>query len=367
MKVPYYAPERQLASIQQELEISILSAFRSGDYIYSPIADAFEEKLADYCGAKYAITVASGTDALILALIAAGVKPGDEVITSAFSFFSTVGAITWVGAVPTFVDVDDRTFNLDARQLENVITLRTKAIVPVHLYGQMADMNLICAIGSKHRLVIIEDAAQAIGSTHCELKAGSVGTMGCLSFNPSKILSGFGNGGAILTSDRRLRHELRLLRNYGLEGYFQHSRIGINSRLSSLQAAAMMVELDVLDEWIESRNTIAHQYDLLLNSVNQVHVPYIDDGKRHVYHKYTIIAEQRDNLKSFLEARGIETHIYYPIPLQHQPCFSHLTSTKAHLPKTDEISKKVLSLPIFPGLTQTEVNYICEMIFEFYA
>jgi dTDP-4-amino-4,6-dideoxygalactose transaminase len=367
MKIPFSDLARQESTIQNAIEPAVVEALRSGEYIYSPIVESFEEELAAYCDVRYAISVASGTDALILGLIGAGIRPGDEVITPAFTFFSTAGAIVHAGATPIFVDVEGDNFNIDVAQVHSGITHKTRALITVHLYGQMAGMTRVSEVARSHDLLVIEDAAQAIGATYRGAKAGSFGLIGCLSFNYSKNLGTYGNGGAVLTNDTGLARELRTLRNYGLEGYFHHTRIGFNSRLSALQAAALRVKLKVIDEWNCTRNEIAVYYNQLLKDIDGVVIPTVGDERAHVYHKYTILAENREELKLFLAHRGIEAKVFYPEPLHQQPCFSQFHSAQVHLPVSERLAKQVLSLPLYPGLTDTEVDYVASCIHEFYA
>jgi dTDP-4-amino-4,6-dideoxygalactose transaminase len=310
--------------------------------------------------------VASGTDALLLSLRAIGVGPGDEVVTPTFTFFATAGVISRLGARPIFVDIDPRTFNIDPGCLADAITKKTKAVMPVHLYGQIADMDDIMAVAEKHNLPVIEDAAQAIGATYRDKKAGSFGKTACFSFFPSKNLGAYGDAGFVITDDEDLADLIRRLRVHGAKPKYYHSMIGYNSRLDTIQAAILMVKLKYLPAWHEARRERAARYDRLLEDLGQITTPLVREHNYHIYHQYTVIAEDRDGLKDFLKSREIGIDTYYPLPLHLQDCYSDLGYRKGDLPVSESLSKKVISLPIFPELTDEEQDFVVESIKEYY-
>lgn len=366
MKIPPLDLKRQYAVIKDEIDSAIQNVLNHGGFILGPEVKELEPKLAEYCGSKYGIGVASGTDALLLSLMAAGIKPGDEVVTSTFTFFATGGVISRLGAKPVFVDIDPDTFNIDPSQLEKAITPVTKAIIPVHLYGQVAEMDEIMSIAKKHGVVVIEDAAQAIGALYKEKKAGSFGSMGCFSFYPTKNLGGYGDGGFITTDDDELADLLRRLRIHGARPKYFHAMVGVNSRLDSLQAAVLLVKLKHLPDWHEARRARARIYDDLLKGIGEVKTPFVRDYNYHIYHQYTILAEKRDELKEHLKSKEIGCEIYYPLPMHLQECFRDLGYKKGDMPVAEKASEKALSIPIFPELTGEEQRYIADTIREFY-
>ncbi|UCE66939.1 MAG: DegT/DnrJ/EryC1/StrS family aminotransferase [Candidatus Zixiibacteriota bacterium] len=366
MKIPPLDLKRQYASIKNEIDSAIQNVLNHGGFVLGPEVKELESKLAEYCNTKNGVGVASGTDALLLSLMVAGIKPGDEVITSTFTFFATAGVISRLGAKPVFVDIDPDTFNIDPELIEKAVTPKTRAIIPVHLYGQSAEMDEIVAAAKKHDIPIIEDAAQAVGSTYKGKKAGSFGLTGCFSFYPTKNLGGYGDGGFISTDDDETADLLRRLRLHGARPKYFHSIIGINSRLDSMQAAALLVKLKHLPEWHEARRTRARHYDNLLSDIDQVKTPFVRDYNYHIYHQYTILAEKRDALKEYLKSKDIGCEIYYPVPMHLQECFKYLGYAKGSMPAAEKASEMALSLPIFPELTDREQDYIAETIKEFY-
>lgn len=366
MKIPPIDLKRQYAAIKSEIDSAILGVLNHGGFVLGPEVKELEPKLAEYCGAKHGIGVASGTDALLLSLMAIGVRPGDEVITSTFTFFATAGVISRLGAKPVFVDIDADTFNINTDLIEKAISPKTKAIIPVHLYGQIAEMDVIMSIAEKHSIPIIEDAAQAVGSLYKKKKAGSFGLTGCFSFYPTKNLGGYGDGGFITTSDDDLADLLRRLRVHGARPKYFHSLIGINSRLDSMQAAALLVKLKHLPDWHEARISRADIYNKQLAEINQVKTPFVHEYNYHIYHQYTLLAEERDALKEFLKTNGVICEIYYPCPMHLQECYKDLGYKEGDMPVAEEASKKAISLPIFPELREEEQLYIIEKIREFY-
>jgi dTDP-4-amino-4,6-dideoxygalactose transaminase len=366
MKIPPLDLKRQYALIKDEIDSAIQNVLNHGGFVLGPEVKELESKLAEYCGAKQGIGVASGTDALLLSLMAAGISSGDEVITSTFTFFATAGVVSRLGAKPVFVDIDPDTFNIDPALIERAITSKTRVIIPVHLYGQIADMDEITSVAKRHGIPIIEDAAQAIGSTYKGKKAGSFGLTGCFSFYPTKNLGGYGDGGFITTDDDNIADLLRRLRIHGARPKYFHSLVGINSRLDSMQAATLLVKLKHLPEWHEARRARAENYDKLLSDIDGVKTPFVHEYNYHIYHQYTILAERRDDLREYLKSREIGCEIYYPLPMHLQECYRELGYKKGDMPAAEKASDMALSIPIFPELTADEQDYIAGSIAEFY-
>jgi dTDP-4-amino-4,6-dideoxygalactose transaminase len=366
MKIPPLDLKRQYAVIKDEIDSAIQNVLNHGGFVLGPEVKELESRLAEYCGSKHGIGVASGTDALLLSLMAAGIKSGDEVVTSTFTFFATAGVISRLGARPVFVDIDPDTFNIDPGRLEKAITSRTKAIIPVHLYGQAAEMDEIMNIAEKHGTAVIEDAAQAVGALYKNKKAGSFGTTGCFSFYPTKNLGGYGDGGFITTDDDGLADLLGRLRLHGARPKYFHAMVGVNSRLDSLQAAVLLVKLKHLPDWHEARRARAKIYDDLLKDIEGVKTPVVRDYNYHIYHQYTILAEKRDELKEHLKTKNIGCEIYYPLPMHLQECFRDLGYRKGDMPRAERAAEMALSIPIFPELTGEEQAYIAESIRAFY-
>jgi len=333
-------------------------------FIGGPEVTGLEEEVARYSQTPHAVACASGTDALLLSLWALGVGPGDEVVTSAYSFFASAGTISNNGATPVFVDIDPRTYNLDVHKLEAAITPRTKAIAPVHLFGQCADMTAIKAIAERHKVWIIEDAAQAIGSEWEGKRAGSMGDFGCFSFFPSKNLGAAGDGGMIVSVNADYADRARLLCNHGARPKYYHALIGTNSRLDSLQAAILRVKLKHLDRWSEKRAQNARLYDGLFEG-SRVGRPYHDPRTRHIYNQYVIRSDRRDELKKFLDERSIGTEVYYPVPLHLQQCFAPLGYREGDMPQAEAAARETLALPIYPELTEDQIRYVAASVREF--
>jgi dTDP-4-amino-4,6-dideoxygalactose transaminase len=367
VKVPLLDLTRQYASIRDEMNKAIQDVLHHGQFIMGPELREFETRLAEYCAVKNGIGVASGTDALLLSLRALNVGSGDEVITSTFTFFATAGVISRLGAKPVFTDIDRQTFNIDPDCLARAITKKTRAIIPVHLYGQIAEMDEISAIAKKHNLHIVEDAAQAIGAAYRGKKAGSFGTTACFSFFPSKNLGAYGDAGFIVTNDDELADLIRRLRVHGAKPKYYHSMVGYNSRLDTIQAAVLMVKLKYLPDWHEARRERAARYDRLLEGIQQITTPVVSEHNYHIYHQYTVVAEDRDSLKDFLKSREIGIDTYYPIPLHLQDCYKELGYRRGDMPVSESLSKKVISLPIFPELTDSEQDFVVESIKEYYS
>jgi len=341
---------------------------RSGRYILGPEVEAFEREVAEYIGVEHAVGVSSGTDALLVALMALGIGAGDEVITTPFSFFATAGCIARVGATPVFVDIRPDTFNLDVEQTEASVTERTKAILPVHLFGQACDMAALQQLAGKHDLPLIEDAAQAIGTKSALGPVGGLGAYGCFSFFPSKNLGGFGDGGLVTTNDPDLADKARVIRAHGSKPKYYHSVIGGNFRIDALQAALLRVKLPALEEWTSLRRQNADRYDAAFAAAGldqSVLTAPVRRFEGHIYNQYVIRTSQRDALQAHLNERKIATAIYYPVPLHRQECFAHLCYGAGSLPVSEKASKEVLALPIFAGLGETRQDRIIDAVIRF--
>jgi dTDP-4-amino-4,6-dideoxygalactose transaminase len=366
LKVPQIDLARQYKLLKPEIDGALAQVLESGSFVMGRWVEEIEKKVAGLCDAKYGIAVASGTDALDIALDAVGVGPGDEVVTSPFSFVSVAEVAIRMGAKPVFADIDPKTFNLDPDRVAASITPKTKAIVPVHLYGQSADMDPILAIGKSKGIPVIEDMAQAIGARYKGKPVGSLGILACISFYPTKNLGCYGDGGMILANDDALKEKVGALRKHGQGDKYNYKYIGFNSRLDSMQAAILLVKAARLGEWNDSRRRIAASYDEMLKGL-PVETPYAAPYAYHVYHQYTIRAERRDQLQAYLKDKGIGTAIHYPLGIQLQEAYRSLGYKQGDLPKNDEAASLVLSLPMFPELEQGEVEYIARSVREFYG
>ena len=370
MKVPLLDLKPQYEQIRAEVEPALLEICQSQAFILGPKVQECEEAVAAYCGAAHGVGVTSGSDALIVALMAEDIGPGDEVVTTPYSFFATVGAIARVGAKPVFVDVERDTYNLDVAKLEAAVTARTKAIIPVHLYGQMADMDGVMAVAKKHGLVVIEDAAQAIGSEWKGRRAGSIGDYGCFSFFPSKNLGCFGDGGLVTMQDAAKAKKTKILRNHGSEPKYYHHLIGGNFRLDALQAAVVTIKLKYLDGWTAARQKNAERYRRLfaatgLEAAGRVALP-VAKANRHIYNQFIVRAERRDELLAHLRARDVGTEVYYPVPLHLQECFRGLGHREGDFPESERAAKETLALPIYPDLTDDMAAWVVDSMAEFY-
>lgn len=357
---------RLQAPLQADLDRAVQQVLHSGQFILGENVAALEREMAQYCGVAHAVGVASGTDALLLALAAAGGPPGGEVITPSFTFVATAQAITQWGARPVFVDIDERTYNLDPQRVAEALTPHTRAILPVDLFGLCADMDAINALAAEHHLVVIEDAAQAIGASYRGRRACSLGRAGCLSFYPTKNLGGAGDGGMVLTDDAELAERVRMLRVHGRQsGYFYHLH-GYNSRLDEIQAAILRVKLPYLEEWNAQRRHHAALYDELLADLEEVVTPFVPEGYGHVYHQYTIRTPHRDALRAWLQEREIDSAIYYPLPLHLQEIYRDLGQGPGSLPVTERVAREVLSLPVSPEVGEEGVRQVAAAIREFF-
>ena len=369
MNVPLLDLKAQFQPLRAEIMAAIQAVCDEQGFILGPRVVAFEEAVAQYIGSRYASGCASGSDALLLSLMAMGVKAGDEVITIPFTFFATVSAISRLGAKPVLVDIQPDTFNIDPALIERAITPSTKAIIPVHLFGQCADMAAINEIAKRKNIYVIEDACQAIGASQGNKRAGVLGDTGCFSFFPSKNLGGFGDGGLITTNDKTLADSMAMLRVHGSQVRYLHEAVGINSRLDALQAAVLQVKLKYLDQWTEGRRRNAERYSQLFKRtkyVDCVMLPPTAPGNFHVYNQFTIRAPKRDELRTFLKEKGVGTEVYYPLPMHLQNCYRDLGHQKGSFPLSEQAAEEVMSIPIYAELTEEQQTYVVEMIADFY-
>ena len=366
MKVPELALSRQYEHLAEEVQAALAEVLSSQRFASGPKVAELEERLARYCQAPFAVAVASGTDALALALLALGVGAGDEVVTTPFTFFATAGAVHRVGARPVFVDIQPDTFNLDPQLVADALTERTRALLPVHLYGQVADMEPLAALARERGLFLIEDAAQAVGASYRGHPAGSFGHAGCLSFYPTKNLGAYGEGGMVLCREEGVAERARLLRNHGMTQQYLHHLVGFNSRMDELQAAVLLVKLRHLDRWNQARRERAAYYSELLADVPQVTPPVADPRGEHAFHQYVIRAPRRDDLLEHLRSHGVGARVFYPRPLHLQPCFAELGYREGDLPEAERASREVLALPLYPELRAREQEYVVEKVAEFY-
>jgi dTDP-4-amino-4,6-dideoxygalactose transaminase len=352
----------QYEAIKEEINSAALGVIQSTHFILGPHGKALEEEVAAYHGVKHAVAVASGTDALHLALLAAGIKRGDEVITTPFTFIATAEAASYIGAIPVFVDIDPVTFNIDITKIEAAITRKTKAIIPVHLYGQPVDMDGLMQVARKHGLRVIEDCAQSFGAEWNGKKTGAFGDIGCFSFFPSKNLGCYGDGGMVITSDDKLAEHMLSLRNHGSRVRYYHDEVGFNSRLDEIQAAILRIKFKHIDEYNAKRRTNALLYNKQLG-VPGIETPSEQKNTRHVFHQYTIKIKNRDNVKQKLDAGGVTSSmIYYPVPLHLQTAYRDLGMKKGSLPAAEQTALEVLSLPMYPELTEAQIAQVAEAV-----
>ncbi|MBN1478609.1 DegT/DnrJ/EryC1/StrS family aminotransferase [Candidatus Sumerlaeota bacterium] len=364
--IPLVDLKAQYRSVRGEIDEAIRETLESAAFIMGSRVSDFERAFADFCGARFGIATSSGTTALHMALIGAGIGAGDEVITPSHTFIATAEAICHCGATPVFIDVDPETMCLDPEQIEPAITPRTKAIVPVHIWGQLADMGAICEVAQRHGLRVIEDAAQAHGAELNGRRAGTLGDFGCFSFFPGKNLGACGDGGMVTTDDEGQAHRLRLLVNHGRHTKYEHEMIGYNYRLDALQGAILSVKLRHLEEWTQARRRLARRYSERLADVDGISAPV--ERRGHVYHLYVIQCDDRDALARALSEEGIASGIHYPIPLHLQPCFSHLPSAgRGRFPVTERVVDRILSLPIYPEMTDEQQDRVVRVIREHLA
>jgi len=366
IQVPFLDLQAQYDAVIDDVNRLVAEVIASRAFCNGPLVRQAEQDLAAYCGCAEAVAVSSGTDALLVSLMALDLGPGDEVITTPFTFFATAGTIWRAGARPVFVDIEPETFTLDPAGIEAAVTERTRAILPVHLYGQMADMDAIMAVAERHDLPVIEDAAQAIGATYKGRPACSIGTTGCLSFYPTKNLGAMGDAGMVLTQDAALAGRLRELRNHGQGQTYIHHSVGGNFRADSLAMAGVVAKLPKLAVWTDTLRRHAARYDALLADCDGVATPAVRDGCTSVYHQYVIRCADRDALKAHLAARDVASGVYYPLCLHRQPCFAALGYREGDLPIAEQASREVLALPIFPELTDEQIDHVAASVKGFF-
>lgn len=386
MKVPLLDLKAQYQTIKADVDSAIAQVMTSQHFILGPIVQECEKAIANYAGCPYGVGVSSGTDALLACMMAEGIGPGDEVITTPYTFFATVGCIARLGATPVFVDIDPVTYNLNVAQIDSKVTTRTRMIVPIHLFGQMAEMDPIMRVADRHGIVVVEDAAQAIGAEHARRRAGSIGTYGCFSFFPSKNLGGAGDGGLVVSHDGQRAEKVALLRAHGSKPKYHHKVIGGNFRLDAIQAAIVLAKLHYLDQWTAARQRNAERYDRLFaesgleiadtslrvtqsraskgSASPQVILPKVVTD-RHIFNQYVIRVAERDQLKAALEVKGVSTEIYYPIPMHLQECFSYLGHVVGAFPESEGAARETLALPIFPELSEAQAEYVVQCIRDF--
>ena len=370
--VPLLDLRAQFTSIREPIFEAMQRVVESQHFILGPEVESLEREVADYCGAKFAVGCSSGTDALLLALMALGVQSGDEVITSSYTFFATAGVIARLGARPVFVDIDLESYNIDAVAIAAKITAKTKAIIPVHLYGRTADMELISALAERHGVAVLEDACQAIGAAYRGRRAGTLGQVAAFSFFPTKNLGGFGDGGMITTNDEKIAQQIRILRVHGMEPKYYHHWVGIMGRLDALQAAVLRVKLPYLDSWTAGRQANARCYASLFEArglTNWVKAPREPSGMRHVFNQYVIRvpATHRDALRKHLHDRGVGTEIYYPVPLHLQKCFADLGHRAGDFPHAERAAAETIALPVYPEMTPSQQLHVVNSIAEYAA
>ena len=369
MKVPLIDLRGHHESLRPQLLEAVERVIDSQQFVLGSEVEALEEEIAEYCTAEFGIGCASGSDALLLALMSLDLKAGDEVITTPFTFFATGASITRLGAHPRFVDIDPRTYNIDPAKVEAAITPKTRAILPVHLYGQCADMDALLEISKLHELPIIEDAAQAIGAEDRGRRAGSMGHIGCFSFYPTKNLGGAGDGGMLVTNDPALAKRLRRLRVHGGKTEYHHDEVGINSRLDALQAAILRIKFRYLDEWSDARRAKAAFYTQLLEERGlnvEFTPPFVRSSVRHIFHQYVIrLPQQSDEVINHLSLHGVGSKVYYPVPLHLQECFAYLGYRNGQFPEAETAAKQTLALPCFPEITEEQQRYVVDVLAKF--
>jgi dTDP-4-amino-4,6-dideoxygalactose transaminase len=372
MIVPLLDLKAQYAAIKADVDAAIAEVMTSQHFILGPRVEECERAIASYSQCAHGIGMSSGSDALLACLMAEDIGPGDEVITTAYTFFATVGAIARLGAIPVLVDIDPKTYNIDVSQIEAKVTSRTRAIIPVHLYGQMADMDAVMRVASRHELVVIEDAAQAIGAERLGRRAGSIGHYGCFSFFPSKNLGAAGDGGLVVTNDASRAEKLTVLRSHGSKPKYYHRVVGGNFRLDAIQAAVVSAKLPYLDQWTAARQRNAQAYDRLFveaglaaadGSSSPVVLPTVD-ANRHIYNQYVIHVERRDQLQRDLKTRGVGTEVYYPVPMHLQECFGSLGHRQGDFPESERAANSTLAIPVHPELTDDQARYVVNAIAE---
>ncbi len=360
MNVPFVDFSEQYHAIKDKIDTGLKKVFEDGSFILGPQEKAFEEDFARYCDASYAVGVNSGTDALYLAMLALEIGPGDEVIVPTFTFIATALCVSYTGAKPVFVDSEEQTYNIDPARFEAAITKKTKAVIPVHIYGQPANIKEINAIAKKHNIAVVEDACQAHGATYNGKKAGALGTIACFSFYPTKSLGAFGDGGMVVTGNKSLYEKTLMLRDYGRVGRYDHKIKGHNSRLDTVQAVVLSAKLPLLDQWNKMRNDVAAHYGKLLKNADGIVTPTIQKDRTHVFQTYAVRVPSRDKICEAMKARGIGVLIHYPISLHMQEAYADLGYKKGDFPVAERIAKEILSLPMFPHMKKEQIEYVCE-------
>jgi dTDP-4-amino-4,6-dideoxygalactose transaminase len=366
MKVPFLDLKSQYETIKDEISIEIKKVLESTAFAGGPFVKAFEDAFAEFCQCKYGVGVGNGTDALWAALIALGVGAGDEVITVPNTFIATVEAISFCGAKPVLVDIEPQTYNMNSDLLEHAITPKTKAIIPVHLFGHMADMDPIMRIAKKHNLFVIEDASQAHGAEYKSRKAGSIGDIGCFSFYPGKNLGAYGEAGAVVTNNQQLSDKVKMFRDHGQSKKYYHDMIGWNARMDGIQGAVLGVKLKYLHRWTEARRKNAALYDQMISTVDGIKTPVESENAKHVYHIYPILARKRDALIAHLDSRGVSCGIHYPVPVHLTDAYKFLGYKKGDFPVVEQCAEQFVSLPMYPELTGDQIKYAVDSIAEFY-
>lgn len=366
MKVPFVDLSEQYKYLKEETTQAISAVLNKCNFILGEEVDKFEKEFAQFCGVKYAVGVSSGLDAIKLALAAIDIKQNDEVVLPANTYIATALAVSLVNGTPVFVDIDKKTYNIDSAKIENHITPRTKAIIPVHLYGQPADMREILEIAKKYNLLVIEDAAQAHGAMYQNMKTGNLGDIGCFSFYPSKNLGCYGDGGIITTNNAEIYEKLLILRNYGQKEKNVHRLKGYNARLDTIQAAILSVKLKYLEKWNLERQNNAALYNKLLNKIGDVITPFTADNRTHVYHLYIIQTGNRDKLQKFLAENGVQIGIHYPIPIHLQKAYQDLGYKVGDFPISEDVCNKILSLPMYPEISKDQIEFVAETIQKFF-
>jgi dTDP-4-amino-4,6-dideoxygalactose transaminase len=365
MNIPLLDLKAQYASIKEDVNKAIAEVLESQHFILGPKVDQCEKAIAAYSNCSHGIGVSSGSDALLACLMAENIGTGDEVITTPYTFFATVGAISRLGARPVFVDIDPATYNMDMSQVASKITKKTRAIIPVHLFGQMADMDTVMHLGEKHNLIVIEDAAQAIGAEYKGRRAGSIGHYGCFSFFPSKNLGAIGDAGMIVTNDAQRGEKLKVLRGHGAKPKYYHRIVGGNFRLDAVHAAVVSAKLPHLDSWTAARQRNAKRYDhLFRQAMLPITLPVVTTD-RHIFNQYVIRSTSRDELQAFLKTKGIGSEVYYPVPMHLQDCFAYLGVKAGEFPESERAAKESLAIPVYPELNDVQASYVVESIAEF--
>jgi len=362
MNVPFIDFSPQYEEIKDEVDVGLKNVFKKGDFILGDEEKEFEVAFAHYCDVKYGIGVNSGTDALYLALAALNIGPGDEVILPTFTFIATALCISYTGAKPVFVDIEDDTYNIDPEKFKDAITKKTKAVMPVHIYGQSADMQEIMSIARKHRLRVIEDAAQAHGASYQGKKVGSLGDVACFSFYPTKSLGAFGDGGMIVTDDLEINQQSLMLRDYGRKDRYEHVIKGFNSRLDTVQAVVLNAKLKRLDQWNKMRGDAAGLYNKFLNGNDGIKTPVLKKDRTHVFQTFAIRVKNRDKVMEGLKKEGISSLIHYPIPLHLQEAYKELKHKKGDFPVSEKIAGEILSLPMYPHMKKEQIEFVCAVL-----